>query len=85
MDFGMDVQEAVDAPRIHQQWQPETTPVERFALSPDTRRVLIDMGHKFTESGPGARVLAKRLASQAKHFDACLRLWTAAYLIRYFG
>ena len=38
MDFGMDVQEAVDAPRIHQQWQPETTTVERFALSPDTRR-----------------------------------------------
>ena len=38
IDYGMDIQEAVDAPRIHQQWLPETTSVERFALSPDTRR-----------------------------------------------
>jgi gamma-glutamyltranspeptidase/glutathione hydrolase len=65
MDFGMDVQEAVDAPRIHQQWQPETTSVERFALSPDSRRVLIDMGHEFTESGPENHMTAILIGAPA--------------------
>ena len=37
VDYGMDLQEAVDAPRIHQQWLPEATYVELRALSPDTR------------------------------------------------
>ena len=47
VDYGMNVQEAVDAPRFHQQWQPETTSLEGFALSPDTRRILESMGHRF--------------------------------------
>jgi gamma-glutamyltranspeptidase/glutathione hydrolase len=46
IDHGMTVQEAVDAPRFHQQWMPEHTLVEKFAVSPDTRRLLLDMGHK---------------------------------------
>ncbi|MGZ5271295.1 MAG: gamma-glutamyltransferase, partial [Ramlibacter sp.] len=50
VDYDMDIQEAVDAPRFHQQWLPETTNVERYALSPDTRKILEAMGHKF--SGP---------------------------------
>lgn len=45
IDYGMNAQEAVDAPRIHQQWLPEATGVERFALSPDTERLLLGMGH----------------------------------------
>ena len=53
IDFGMDIQEAVDAPRFHQQWLPEATIVERFALSPDTRRILVDMGHKFLRTAAG--------------------------------
>ncbi|HJY38384.1 MAG TPA: gamma-glutamyltransferase, partial [Steroidobacteraceae bacterium] len=65
IDFGMDVQEAVDAPRFHQQWQPETTSVERFALSPDTRRVLIDMGHGFTESAPENHMTAILIGAPA--------------------
>ncbi|HET9864469.1 MAG TPA: gamma-glutamyltransferase [Steroidobacteraceae bacterium] len=48
IDYGMDIQEAVDAPRIHQQWLPDTTFVEARALSPDTRRILESMGHKLT-------------------------------------
>ena len=36
IDYGMNVQEAVDAPRFHQQWLPNPTSVEPFALSPDT-------------------------------------------------
>src|SRR6185295_16332590 len=34
VDYGMDIQEAVAAPRIHQQWMPEATFVEPYALSP---------------------------------------------------
>jgi gamma-glutamyltranspeptidase/glutathione hydrolase len=45
VDYGMNVQEAVDAPRFHQQWLPDVTNVETFALSPDTRKILTDMGH----------------------------------------
>jgi gamma-glutamyltranspeptidase/glutathione hydrolase len=50
IDYGMNVQEAVDAPKFHQQWLPETTNVESFALSPDTRKILEGWGQKF--SGP---------------------------------
>ena len=48
----MTLQEAVDAPRFHQQWLPETTNVENFALSPDTRKILEGMGHKFGAPQP---------------------------------
>src|SRR5882762_6860784 len=47
IDYGMNVQEAVDAPRFHQQWLPEATNVEALALSPDTRRILEGYGQKF--------------------------------------
>lgn len=46
IDYGMTIQEAVDAPRFHQQWLPDVTEVETLALSPDTKKLLIDMGHK---------------------------------------
>jgi gamma-glutamyltranspeptidase/glutathione hydrolase len=51
IDYGMNIQEAIDAPRFHQQWLPDTTSVESLAISPDTRRILVDMGHKFVNSG----------------------------------
>jgi gamma-glutamyltranspeptidase/glutathione hydrolase len=58
IDYGMDIQEAVDAPRFHQQWLPETTNVESFGLSPDTRKILESMGHKFAGPQPGNHVAA---------------------------
>jgi gamma-glutamyltranspeptidase/glutathione hydrolase len=45
IDYGMNIQEAVDAPRFHQQWLPDVTNVENFALSPDTQKILVAMGH----------------------------------------
>ncbi|OLF52942.1 gamma-glutamyltransferase [Pseudomonas chlororaphis] len=48
IDYGMNIQEAVDAPRFHQQWLPEETNLEAFAVSPDTRKILEGWGHKFT-------------------------------------
>jgi len=58
IDYGMNVQEAVDAPKFHQQWLPETTSVENFALSPDTRRILEGMGHKLGNPQPANHLAA---------------------------
>lgn len=58
VDYGMNVQEAVDAPRFHQQWLPEATNVERFALSPDTARMLEAMGHKLGAPQPANHMAA---------------------------
>ncbi|RAZ87471.1 gamma-glutamyltransferase [Mesorhizobium hawassense] len=45
IDHGMNIQQAVDAPRIHHQWLPDTVYVEPFGLSPDTERLLAGMGY----------------------------------------
>jgi gamma-glutamyltranspeptidase/glutathione hydrolase len=45
IDHGMNIQEAIDAPRIHHQWLPDKVYMEPYALSPDTRRLLTGMGH----------------------------------------
>ena len=58
VDYGMDVQEAVDAPRFHQQWMPEATQLEPFALSPDTRRILEGWGQTFGDAQPANHLAA---------------------------
>lgn len=58
VDFQMNVQEAVDAPRIHHQWLPDLTNTERYALSPDTRKAMESMGHRFENSEPANHVAA---------------------------
>ncbi|BEP62784.1 gamma-glutamyltransferase [Variovorax sp. V213] len=58
VDYGMNVQEAVDAPRFHQQWLPDVTNVETFALSPDTRKILTDMGHNLGVPQPANHLAA---------------------------
>lgn len=45
IDHGMDLQEAIDAPRIHHQWLPDKVYMEPHALSPDTLRLLAGMGY----------------------------------------
>jgi gamma-glutamyltranspeptidase/glutathione hydrolase len=52
IDYGMNAQEAVDAPKFHQQWLPEATNVDNFALSPDTRKILEGWGQKFGNPQP---------------------------------
>jgi gamma-glutamyltranspeptidase/glutathione hydrolase len=58
VDFQMNIQEAVDVPRIHNQWLPDASIIERYALSPDTRRLLESMGHRFQNSEPTNHVTA---------------------------
>jgi gamma-glutamyltranspeptidase/glutathione hydrolase len=44
VDYGMNIQEAVDAPRFHTQWLPDVLNVEQW-FSPDTVQVLRKMGY----------------------------------------
>jgi gamma-glutamyltranspeptidase/glutathione hydrolase len=53
VDYGMDAQAAVGAPRIHQQWQPEPTRIELHGLDAGTRRALEKRGHVFKDAGNG--------------------------------
>ena len=46
IDYRMSITEAVDAPRIHAQWIPDTLYYEPHALSADTREVLAAKGHR---------------------------------------
>lgn len=46
IDHGMNIGQAVEAGRIHHQWLPDVTSFERFAISPDTRRLYEMMGHR---------------------------------------
>ena len=49
--FGMNMQQAVDAPRLHEQWLPDVVFVEPGLLAPDAQATLERMGHRFkTES-----------------------------------
>src|SRR5262249_12888131 len=45
IDYGMNIQESVNAPRFHQQWLPDVLSVERW-FSPDTVKALEQMGYK---------------------------------------
>ena len=46
VDYGLDIQQAVDAARFHNQWLPDEIRVERGRLSPDTLKLLEAKGHK---------------------------------------
>jgi gamma-glutamyltranspeptidase/glutathione hydrolase len=52
VDFGMNLQEAVDAPRFHHQWLPDEINVETHGLSPDTIALLRARGHRVSEGWP---------------------------------
>jgi gamma-glutamyltranspeptidase/glutathione hydrolase len=51
LDNGMNVQEAVAAPRIHHQWLPDEIRWEPRGLNADTRAKMQEMGHVFAATG----------------------------------
>ena len=51
VDYGLDIQAAVNAPRFHHQWEPDQIYVERVGLSPDTLKMLEARGHKIVVQG----------------------------------
>src|SRR5438105_1394773 len=46
IDYGMNIQEAVDAPRFPHQWLPDAIRMETLGFSPDTIKLLSNKGHK---------------------------------------
>ena len=53
VDYKMTVQEAVDSPRIHQQWLPDQVNFDHGAISNDVGYQLEDMGYLLTEGTQG--------------------------------
>ena len=49
VDHDMDIQQAIDAPRIHHQWLPDEIVHEPYGLSADTQRALVARGHKLVD------------------------------------
>ena len=49
VDHNMNIQQAIDFPRIHHQWLPDEIVYEPLGMSADTERALQARGHKLTE------------------------------------
>ena len=55
IDHGMNIAEAVEAPRIHHQWLPDITSFESLGISPDTYRLYKELGHQVRFRGTQGR------------------------------
>jgi len=49
IDYDMNIQQAIDFPRIHHQWLPDELVGEPFGLSGDTQKALTARGHKLAK------------------------------------
>jgi len=49
IDHDMNIQQAIEAPRIHHQWLPDEIVYEPYGLSSDTQRALAARGHKLID------------------------------------
>ena len=49
IEFDMNMQEAVSAPRFHHQWKPDMVMTEENAFDAATKQALAEMGHTFPE------------------------------------
>ena len=67
IDHDMNIQQALDAPRVHQQWFPDEILFEPYGMSPDTLNVLRSYGHKFAEK-PGTIASATGIMIDADGF-----------------
>lgn len=69
VDHGMNVQQAVDAPRIHQQWLPDVVEIEPHALSATVKKKLEEMGYRFKTMRPWGAAEAIRVIRNGKARD----------------
>jgi gamma-glutamyltranspeptidase/glutathione hydrolase len=51
IDYGLDIQQAVNAPRFHHQWEPDAIFMENIGISPDTIKLLEARGHQIRQEG----------------------------------
>jgi gamma-glutamyltranspeptidase/glutathione hydrolase len=49
IDYDMNIQQAIDFPRIHHQWLPDELVFEPYGLSGDTQKALTALGHKLAK------------------------------------
>jgi gamma-glutamyltranspeptidase/glutathione hydrolase len=68
LDFGMDIQKAIDMPRIHHQWLPDLIYYEPFGLSLDVMQSLKNRGHKIGEERILGRVEGIIIDSKKQNF-----------------
>ena len=68
IDYGMTVQEAVDAPRYHHQWMPDSIDVEPFTFSADTTEKMAGMGYRFVGRGTWSAVETIMIDPKSKVF-----------------
>lgn len=57
IDFDMNIREAVEMPRIHHQWLPDSIYYEEKALTEDLKKELIEMGYSFIDYGVALRII----------------------------
>lgn len=57
IDFDMNIREAIEAPRIHHQWIPDSVYYEKIYLSEEVRTELIEMGYALAKEGADLRVI----------------------------
>ena len=73
VDFGMNAQEAIDAPRFHHQWLPDRLDFEKYGLSADTIAELerrghsAARGHRWTGCRAGHRLQRERRHDRRGH------------------
>jgi gamma-glutamyltranspeptidase/glutathione hydrolase len=65
IDYDMNIQEAIDAPRIHQQWFPDEILYEPMGMSPDTLSIMKGFGQNFSDN-PGNIASATAIAIEEK-------------------
>lgn len=65
IDHDMDIEDAINAPRIHHQWLPDELMYEPIGFSPDTLDILSGYGHRFVEK-PGYIASATGIMVDAK-------------------
>ena len=57
IDFDMNVREAIEAPRIHHQWMPDSLYYEQGALTEDVKKELTALGYALVNDGAEFRII----------------------------
>lgn len=71
IDHGMNIQEAVNAPKVHHEWLPDELRVEK-GISPDTIMMLREMGHNVvTRAAMGSALSIMVNPDSSVHYGAC--------------
>ena len=70
VDDGLTLQEAVDFPRVHHQWQPDLLQIEPHGLTEDVAAALRSRGHVLKTRDPIANVVAIGIDAQGRYTGA---------------